>query len=308
MMFRLAKKISKRLRTIRRLTAEFEYPAVPFDNTYPWLCYTFVELLKDQRIAARPMYAWGVLQGAALAKVLNVPRISVVEFGVAGGSGLLSLEACAEAVEKITGIGIDAFGFDTGKGLPKPTDYRDQPNMWFEGQLPMDRGRLESALKRARLRLGHVEKTVPDFLSENQAPIGFISFDLDLYSSTRAAFELLLAAPQRCLPRVISYFDDIFGHSYNEYCGERLAIREFNENEKQRRLCPIHGLKYFIPRTVFNDLWPNAMYFAHIFDHPQYSDLDSLNKAVVTDIDGRDYRLPPGSDWRSAVEKQKREV
>jgi hypothetical protein len=59
-----------------------------------------------------------VLQGVSLAKVLNLPRVSVFEFGVAGGSGLVSLERVAELVEQKTGVGIDVYGFDTGEGFP----------------------------------------------------------------------------------------------------------------------------------------------------------------------------------------------
>ena len=37
------------------------------------------------------------------------------EFGVAGGAGLVNLERIAELVEQKTGVGIDIYGFDTGK-------------------------------------------------------------------------------------------------------------------------------------------------------------------------------------------------
>ena len=115
-----------------------KWPIVPFDNTYPWLGHTFQELMRDPLCARKPAYVWGVIQGAALARVLNILHISVIEFGVAGGAGLLSLERTAELVEARTKVEIGVHGFDTGVGLPNPTDYRDQPNMWFEGQLPMN--------------------------------------------------------------------------------------------------------------------------------------------------------------------------
>jgi hypothetical protein len=140
------------------------------------------------------MYTWGVIQGAALAKVLGLSRISVIEFGVAGGFGLLALDTICEIVEGRTDVGIDVFGFDSGVGLPKPADFRDQPNMWFEGQLPMDRAKLEPSLGRARLWLGPVKATIPSFIAENPAPIGFVSLDLDLYSSTREGTQIMMAA------------------------------------------------------------------------------------------------------------------
>ena len=43
----------------------------------------------------------GRLEGASLAKALGFPRISVTEFGVAGGRGLLALEKIAVPVETL---------------------------------------------------------------------------------------------------------------------------------------------------------------------------------------------------------------
>ena len=47
-------------------------------------------------------------------------HISVIEFGVAGGAGLLSLERTAELVEARTKVQRGVHGFDTGVGLPNP--------------------------------------------------------------------------------------------------------------------------------------------------------------------------------------------
>lgn len=281
---RAVKRIAKHI--LPRAAVERLSPPVPFDNSYPWLNYMFARLVRDTCRGQRPAYAWGVTQAAALAKVLEIPRISVIEFGVAGGFGLLALESVAEAVANVTRIDIDVFGFDTGLGLPKPEDFRDQPNLWFEGQLPMDRDRLEAALKRATLHLGAVKDTVPAFIATDPAPIGFVSFDLDMYSSTRDALTLFHADHRRLLPRVTSYFDDTCGLSFNDFCGERLAIREFNESNEMRKICPIHGLRYFIPRSAFGDVWPDGMHFAHFFEHPSYGTLDSIRKGTLMDIDG----------------------
>jgi hypothetical protein len=289
------------IKTIWNLIGHESYPPIPFDNTYPWLNYAFLELMQDSRCAQRPWHTWGVLQGAALAKVLKIPRISVIEFGVAGGTGLLNLEAVAETVKGKTDIEIDVLGFDTGVGLPKPEDIRDQPNMWFEGQLPMNRAALESALKSAKLLIGPVRDTVPSFIAKNPAPVAFVSFDLDLYSSTRDALAIFQANHTHLLPRVACYFDDILGHTYNDFCGERLAITEFNNNNDSSKICPIHGLRYFIPRVEFHNFWPDCMYFGHFFEHPMYSVLDSINKGVFADVHGRVMRRPPESDWTSEI-------
>lgn len=263
---------------LRRLLLQVEGVTrlpVPFDNSYPWLNQTFLELMKNERCARKPMYVWGVAQGAALAKVLGMPRISVIEFGVAKGFGLVAMESIAEAVERRTGVGIDVIGFDTGVGLPKPEDVRDHPNMWFGGQFQMDRGTLEAALRNAKLYIGQVKETIPSFVNSSPAPVAFISFDLDLYSSTRDSLALFRSDYKFLLPRVVSYFDDISGYTYNDYCGERLAIAEFNGNDA-RKICPIYGLRYFISRAALANKWPDAMYFAHFFEHPSYCVLDSL--------------------------------
>jgi hypothetical protein len=289
----LARRIAKKVFP-RELVAKLRSP-VPFDNSYPWLNYTFMELMQDPGCKPRPQYIWGVVQGAALAKVLKISRVTVIEFGVAGGFGLLTLERIAQAVEKVTSVAIDVVGFDTGVGLPKPKGYQDQPNMWFEGQLPMDQGLLLSLLRRASLRLGPVNETVSKFVADDPAPIAFVSFDLDLYSSTRDALTLFRANHHHVLPRVISYFDDICGHTYNDFCGERCAIKEFNDCNKDRKISQVYGLRYFIPRCAFEDLWPDGMYFAHFFSHPLYGVLDSINKGVIMDAGGRIVRQSPTS-------------
>jgi hypothetical protein len=283
----IPKKLARELRRLRLLLGYEAYAPVPFDNTYEWLNYAFLAIMKNtENSAARPAYTWGVIQGAALAKVLGMKRISVIEFGVAGGCGLIALERIAKAVEKRTNLAIDVFGFDTGAGLPQPQDFRDQPNLWFAGQLPMNRGKLEAALDRARLYLGPVRETAPSFLADNPAPIAFVSFDMDLYLSTRDAMTIFQSGYSSLLPRVVLYVDNTFGHTYNDYCGERLAISEFNACNNRRRICPIYGLRYFIPRVAFTELWPDNMHFVHLFEHPLYNNLDSFAKPVSMEIDG----------------------
>lgn len=260
---------------------------IPFDNTYEWIGQAFGQILTDPLGGRYRPYAWGVLQGVALAKVLGHPRVSVVEFGVAGGSGLLCLERIAELVEQKTNVGIDVYGFDAGKGLPKATDYRDLQYMWEEGDFSMDESQLQPRLKRAQLRLGLVEQTVPEFVRTSFPPVAFISFDLDLYSGTKQAFRLLEADAGRLLPRVFCYFDDTMGFSYNDFTGERLAIHEFNREHAMRKLAPIYGLKWFVPQEHFNDRWIEMLQIAHLFDHPSYGTLEHLHRRPTLDVEGK---------------------
>jgi hypothetical protein len=224
----------------------------------------------------RPSYTWGVLQGAHLARALGIGHISVIEFGVAGGNGLVALELAAEKTQSLLGVQIDVHGFDSGRGLPDPVDYRDHPNIYMESTYRMDEEKLRSRLRTAQLHIGLIRETIPRFLVSGPSPIAFISFDLDFYSSTVDAFAILQADVTRLLPRVHCYFDDIMGFTCSEWAGERLAINEFNQQQPQRKISPIFGLKYFLPPVYAGQQWSEMMYVAHAFDHPRYGHADGL--------------------------------
>jgi hypothetical protein len=277
------------VRRVKRWTEEGPASVEQRDDglAYNRLNAIFATILSDPSRIHRPNYTWGVLHAAQVAKAIGINRISLIEFGVAGGNGLVSLEHTAVRVEEALDIGIDVYGFDTGKGLPKPRDYRDLPSLWREGDYRMDVEKLKKTLQRAELILGPVETSVPAFLSSKPAPVGFVAFDLDYYSSTMASFKLLETDVSLLLPRIYCYFDDIMGHIYSDFTGERLAIREFN-NEHRRKISPIYGLKYFLPKPYAEQVWTEMMYIAHIFDHPLYSANDGLVKPSrnkVTELD-----------------------
>lgn len=220
----------------------------------------------------RPHYGHCLLKAAELGAKLGHQRISAIEFGVAGGNGLLSLESHAAMVQRETGVGVDVYGFDTGTGMPPPQDYRDMPYMWQAGYFAMDPGALRARLKSARLVLGPVEQTVRDFCADHQpAPIGFIAFDLDYYSSTVAALQILEQDSRHFLPRVACYFDDTVGDidwAYNDFTGELLAIREFNERHQHLKVAPVRGLRFFKGRLP--QIWHEQIYVAHFFRHADY--------------------------------------
>jgi hypothetical protein len=270
------------------------------DNTYAWLRYAFERVIADPICDRRRGYAWGVVQAAAFGKVLGFARISAIELGVGGGAGLISLERIAARAAELSGVGIDVYGFDTGTGLPKPVDYRDSPSMWFEGQCPMNPEHVARQLRTASLRLGHVRDTIPRFLAGPIAPVGFISFDLDLYSSTVDAMALLRAEDRALLPRIPCYFDNILGHGYSDFTGERLAISEFNASP-MRKISLIHGLRHFVPKAYRDDRCWDCMFFAHIFEHRLNATVDALRKPVYCDENDEVYRYPVDSDWRQRI-------
>jgi hypothetical protein len=248
------------------------------EYSYQWLNhYLFPKLLEEGGKALRGNYVWGVLQGVNLAKALGIKRVSVLEFGVAGGNGLVSLEKAAETIESIYKIEIDVYGFDTGFGLPKPTDYRDEPHVYVEGQYKMDMGTLQKRLRKAKLILGLVNETIADFIKGTPAPVAFVSIDLDLYSSSMHALRLLDAQEELLLPRIFFYFDDIMGLTKNVYAGERLAMSAFNESHKMIKITPIYGLKYHLPRAFARNAWVEKFFIAHIFCHKLYGIYDGLS-------------------------------
>lgn len=215
-------------------------------------------------------YVWPSVQAARLAKHLGLDHLSFIEFGVAGGNSLIALEVIARRLEDHFKINIEVYGFDTGAGLPRPRDYRDVPNLWSESYFRMDEEKLRHRLTKAHLILGPVNETIPSFLQRNPAPVAFISFDLDYYSSTVQAFRLLDAEHSLLLPRVHCYFDDIMGYTLCEFNGERLAITEFNAVHPLRKIAAIYGIRYYVPQRFAHLMWEKN-YMLHIFDHSLYS-------------------------------------
>lgn len=220
----------------------------------------------------RPDYAHCVCNAAMLAKKLGYPRISVVEFGVDNGDGLMHMERHAAEATKIFGVEIEVYGFDTGEGLPEPVDYRDLPYTWKKGFYKMDVPVLQAKLKKAKLVLGNVNDTSKDFFEKyNPAPIGAIAYDFDFYSSTVVALKMLEANEKYYLPRIFCYFDDTIGTEielYNDFIGERLAIHEFNQTHDTIKLgTPYH----FLDKKVI-DPWSHRIWVGHFFKHSRYND------------------------------------
>jgi hypothetical protein len=279
----MLKKIIRRgIRQARTWLAE--EPAATSMPDSPWahdrLNYLLGKLMKKVE-GWRAHYMWGLLYGAYLGQALELKRVSTIEFGVAGGNGLAYLEEAALAVGEQFDIAIDVYGFDTGVGLPKPTDYRDLPNLYRESAFRMDTDQLRRRLKRAKLILGPIDETIDQFVESSPAPLAFISFDLDYYSSTMHAFRALEGDAKMLLPRVQCYFDDIMGFTFSEFTGERLAITEFNNSHPMRKISPIFGLRHFVPPPYDQAVWTQQMYITHIFDHPRYCQNDKLDLGLT---------------------------
>lgn len=216
-------------------------------------------------ISARPNYLSGVLLAARQARDEGIPAISVIEFGVAGGNGLVAMQNEAEAVERETGVQIKVFGFDNGPdGLPEFIgDHRDHPDAWHPGDYPMDEAKLRARLApRTTLILGNVRDTVPAFVRDaNAPPVGFISVDVDLYSSTMQALQILTLPGRKLLMRTFIYFDDVELPISHRFAGELLAIDEFNAENSTIKIDQLRGFN--INRPFPEKSYLRMMYVAH---------------------------------------------
>ena len=236
-----------------------------------------------------PQYGYCIHRAALLAKALDLPAFSVLEFGVAAGEGLLNAERHAQLIETELGVRIEIYGFDLGSGLPKPLDYRDLPCRWQQGFFELNRAELERKLERAKLVFGDVKETVGGFAEKYRpAPIGAVFFDLDYYSSTIDALRVFDTAPANYLPRVYCYLDDIVDGGdvgMNEFLGELAAIREYNESNPTKKIAKIHALRAV---RVIPAVWNEQIFVHHDFEHPRYNDFSSEPD--------QQFELPP--DWR----------
>lgn len=221
----------------------------------------------------RPHYGFCIYNAALLADGLGYPKISVVEFGVAGGRGLTNIERHVVEIREEVNTDFEVYGFDLESGSPKPLDYRDMPYMWAEGFFKMDRKKLENKLKFSKLVIGNVRETCSDFFDKYRpAPIGCALFDLDYYSSTMEAFKIFDTDTSNYLPRVYIYFDDIASgglRANNEFVGVLRAINDFNEKSSNKKIAKISGLS--TSRKVPSS-WNDRIFVFHDFTHPKYCD------------------------------------
>lgn len=214
-------------------------------------------------------YAFSVDKAAELARKYGSRGVSLLEFGVAGGRGLLNLCEISRRVHDQTKTEFRIYGFDGGSGMPPPRDYRDHPDLYAAGDFPMDRQRLIGALpSNAKLYLGDLQTSIETFFGEQdpEFPIGFVSIDLDYYWSTKEAMNVFRAPSSAYLPLSVVYFDDIADDEHNEWCGEKAAIREFNSEIETRKLEHSRFLRN--KRMLKNAWWLEQIFFLHVFDHP----------------------------------------
>jgi hypothetical protein len=218
-----------------------------------------------------PGYAYGMYCASLQAKRLGLKKISLIEFGVGAGHGILEIESYAADIEREVGVQIDIYGFDSGVGLPDSRDYKDQIYYWAPGDFKQDIDSLSRKLVKSKIIYGEIEQTISTFFENfKPAPIGFISFDLDYYTSTKSALKLLEENNYFFLPRVECYVDDINSSELlcaSSEAGVLRAIYEYNETSVNKLLIKegVHAFRRY-PSS-----WNHSAYVFHRFDHASYN-------------------------------------
>jgi len=197
---------------------------------------------------------------------LKVEKLIIVEFGVASGAGLFNLARVASRLSEHYSVDYQVIGFDTGKGMPPPKDYRDHPEKYRLGDFPPLNLSEDKLPEKTKIYYGEIDQTLN--LLENDlvdnAKIGFVSIDVDYYSSTVDCLKVFNTDERFLLPSTVVYLDDVNNIDHNEYCGELLAVKEFNEINSHRKVTKMTQLRNW--RIFKNALWLDQMYFMHVLD------------------------------------------
>ena len=223
-----------------------------------------------------PPYALGLQTACKYACLAGAEGFTAIEFGVAGGNGLVELSKYAAKMSQRTGLKIKAAGFDSGAGLPQGTDYRDAPWLWNPGDFPSTVDKLRLVLPtETELVVGQIQNMLPRWLEKKpRLPVGFVSVDVDYYSSTASILKTLGNVDVRCLlPFVSFYFDDVFRYLTPRCTGEFAALDEFNRSHDRRQFDRDDWLSE--DRPFGNRLWLKRMYSLCCFDHPALEGLQT---------------------------------
>mgnify|MGYP000847657011 FL=1 len=202
----------------------------------------FFELIKYGTIP-RPNYALGILMAAHQAKELGYKKISIIELGCWNFEGLIDIENYIHDIKKFIDIDFNVYGFELGTGhIKEETNPRNRLYELSGGDYTFKKKDNLKKLQFSELVLGDVKDTVPKFLEEghlDEAPLGFIIFDLGFYTSAKNALQLLNSDSKRYLPRSIIYSDNNYFVLKNE--ADKAAFSEFNK-EGGKMISPIGEL------------------------------------------------------------------
>jgi len=176
-------------------------------------------------------------------------------------------------------IDYEIIGFDSGEGMPEPIDYKDHPEKYRKGDFPSLNLKQSKLPKKCKIIYGNIKDTLNEFMRDyekNGSEIGFVAIDVDYYSSAKDCLNIFCMHERNYLTRVVSYFDDVNNLDHNNYCGELLAIQEFNKENVMRKICKITQLRSW--RIFKNAPYLDQMYFCHILDSKRRDPAQWKNK------------------------------
>lgn len=227
-------------------------------------------------LIVRQQHAYCLLKAADRALKLGYKSLSVIEFGVASGAGLMNIQKIAIHIQRITGVKFDIYGFDNIVGMPAHLDYRDHPDLYKEGDFKMNYELLEKHLNQnVKIIRGDIKSNISEFMANlsPQSPIGFVSIDVDYYSSTIDALMVFDDDASKYLDIVYLYVDDIHCEEHNTLCGELLAIKEFN-SKHDKMLIEKHN--FFENTRLFRRAnWLKHIYLLHNLSHKRRNEIFS---------------------------------
>jgi hypothetical protein len=119
------------------------------------------------------------------------------------------------------------YGFDSFEGLPE--DWLRKDIVITKGTFGFkDPNTLPPVLHNVTLIKGLFQDTLPKFVQEHREPIALLHVDSDLYSSAKAAFDIL---GDRIVPGTIIVFDELYNYpGYEQH--EFKALQEFLAKRK----------------------------------------------------------------------------
>ena len=228
----LQPRIWKRL-YIERLGEPLIYNLV---SIFVLLFGSFRQKIKYDLVPRQP-YAFSLDLAFSEAQKLNITHLSFFEFGVASGAGIFNLYSIASKLSSIYSIDFTIYGFDTGEGMPHAIDYRDHPEKYMFGDFPPLNLKSADLPPKTHVIYGNINSTLIPFVKNlSNTKIGFVSVDVDYYSSTVPCLQMLLESSELFLPKVPLYLDDSNQPDHNPFCGELLAVSEFNNTLLTERL------------------------------------------------------------------------
>lgn len=148
-----------------------------------------------------------------------LPKINgnglILEFGVRGGK---TIREIAKRINNRI-----CYGFDSFEGLPEDWSGQPYPKGYYS-----ENGRIPKVPKNVKLYKGWFSKTLPMFLEKNDAPVDFVHFDCDLYSSTKTILDLL---GKKFTKGTLLTFDEYFNYpTWQQH--EFKAFKEFVKKNK----------------------------------------------------------------------------